>query len=311
MGLHYRIIHSNELHFLQRQTMIWILANPIAGRGRARRFAERAALQLQQGGIPVELHYTHQKGHGYQLAAQAVSEGVETVAVCGGDGTLSEVVPALLNTSTTLGLLPFGTANDFARGLGLPRTLSKAVQTLVEGRAAPIDLGRCGDRYFSTVAAYGFDAEVSEAMEAGQASLGGTAGYVLQALRHLRRFTPPQTTLSGSFGRFEGPVFLVASANTRSYGGGMQIAPNADPQDGLLDVCIIEPLTYAQALYLLPSVFLGRHIHHPSVHIVRTEALEISGETERLFSADGEHCGTTPLRVTSVPKALHVILPPA
>lgn len=311
MGPHYRIIHRNELHFLQRQTMIWILANPVAGQGRARRFAERAALQLQRDGITVELHYTHQKGHGYQLAAQAVSEGVETVAVCGGDGTLSEVVPALLNTPTTLGLLPFGTANDFARGLGVPRTLGKAVQTLVEGRAAPIDLGRCGDRYFSTVVAYGFDAEVSAAMEAGQAPLGGTAGYVLQALRHLRRFTPPQTTLSGSFGRFEGPVFLVASANTRSYGGGMQIAPNADPQDGLLDVCIIEPLTYAQALSLLPSVFLGRHIHHPSVHIVRTEALEISGETERLFSADGERCGTTPLRVTSVPKALRVILPTA
>ena len=193
----------------------------------------------------------------------------------------------------------------------MPRTLSKAVQTLVEGRAAPIDLGRCGDRYFSTVAAYGFDAEVSAAMEAGQAPLGGTAGYVLQALRHLRHFTPPQTTLSGSFGRFEGPVFLVASANTRSYGGGMQIAPDANPQDGLLDVCIIEPLTYTQALSLLPSVFLGRHIHHPSVHIVRTDALEISGESERLLSADGEDCGTTPLRITAVPKALRVILPAA
>ena len=75
-------------------------------------------------------------------------------------------------------------------------------------------------------------------MEAGQAPLGGTAGYVLQALRHLRHYTPPQTIICGSFGRFEGPVFLVASANTRCYGGGMQIAPNADPQDGLLDVCI-------------------------------------------------------------------------
>ena len=91
----------------------------------------------------------------------------------------------------------------------------------------------------------------------------------------------------------------------------MHIAPDADPQDGLLDVCIIEPLTYAQALSMLPSVFLGRHIHHPSVHIVRTDALEISGESERLLSADGEDCGTTPLRITAVPKALRVILPAA
>ena len=291
--------------------MIWILTNPVAGQGRARHFAEQAALQLQRERIPVELHYTHQKGHGYELAEQAVAQCIKTVAVCGGDGTLCEVVPALLDTPTTLGLLPFGTANDFARGLGVPRTLSKAVSVLVEGHVASTDVGRCGDRYFSTVAAYGFDAEVSTAMEAGQAPLGGTAGYVLQSLRHLRHYTPPQTILSGSFGRFEGPVFLVASANTRSYGGGMQIAPNADPHDGLLDVCIVEPLTYPQALSLLPSVFLGRHIHHPSVRVVRTDTLEISGETERLISADGEYCGTTPLTLTSVPKALRVVLPPA
>ena len=291
--------------------MIWILANPVAGQGHARRFAERAALRLQREGIPVELHYTHQKGYGYQLAEQAVAQGVETVAVCGGDGTLSEVVPALLNTPTALGLLPFGTANDFARGLGVPRSLSEAVNVLVERHVVSTDVGLCGDSYFTTVAAYGFDAEVSAAMQAGQAPLGGTAGYVLQALRHLRHYTPPQTILSGSFGRFEGPVFLVASANTRSYGGGMQIAPNADPHDGLLDVCIVEPLTYPQALSLLPSVFLGRHIHHPSVRVVRTDTLEISGETGRLVSADGEYCGTTPMTLTSVPNALRVVLPSA
>ena len=289
--------------------MIWILANPLAGQGRARRFAERSALRLQRERIPVELHYTNQKGHGYKLAQQAVAQCVETVAVCGGDGTLSEVIPALLNTSTALGILPFGTANDFARGLGVPRTLNEAIRVLVQGYVTYIDVGRCGDRYFSTVAAYGFDAEVSAAMEAGHAPLGGTAGYVLQALRHLQHYTPPQTILRGSFGRFEGPVFLVASANTRSYGGGMQIAPNANPQDGLLDVCIVKPLTYRQALCLLPSVFLGRHIHHPSVHIVRTDTLEISGENERLLSADGEYFGTTPLTLTAVSNALRVVLP--
>lgn len=291
--------------------MIWILANPVAGRGRARDFAERATLELQKNGIPVELHYTHEKGHGFKLAAQAAAERVATLAVCGGDGTLSEVLPALVNTPTALGLLPFGTANDFARALSVPRTLNGAVETLVQGRVSTVDLGRCGDRYFSTVAAFGFDAEVSEAMADGRAPLSGTAGYILQALRHLRHYTPPQTVLSGSFGRFEGPIFLVASANTRSYGGGMQIAPDANPRDGLLDVCVVEPLSYAQALSLLPRVFMGRHTDHPAVHVLRTKTLEIAGECGRLLFADGEYCSTTPLSLTAVPKALRVILPTA
>ncbi len=289
--------------------MIWILANPTAGGGRARRFAERSALRLQEAGRRVELHYTHQKGHGAQIAAEAVAAEVPLLAVCGGDGTLAEVLPALVGSSTALGILPFGTANDLARALSIPRSLNGAVKTLMEGTAAPIDLGRCGDRYFSTVAAFGFDAEVSAAMAAGQAPLPNTAGYILQALRHLRHYRPPETVLRGAFGRIDSPIFLAASGNTCFYGGGLRIAPQADPRDGLFDVCIAGPISKAQALSLLPQVFSGRHIRHPSVRVVRTDALEIEGEGGRLLFADGDYCATTPHLLEVVPRALRVITP--
>lgn len=287
----------------------WIIANPTAGGGRAHAAAERAALALQDAGQKIELHYTNKKGDGLRLAAQAVADDVRTVVVCGGDGTIAETLPALVGSNTTLGLLPFGTANDLARALSIPRNLQRAVRYLLTARAAPIDLGRIGNHYFSTVAAFGFDAEISEAMVLGQAPMAGTLGYLLQTLRHLRHFRPPRVVLRGAFGRIEQRIFLVAAGNTRSYGGGMAIAPHADPQDGLFDVCIADEISATTALSLLPRIFSGRHINHPAVRVERTDYLEIECEGERLLYADGERGGQTPLCLQTAPAAVQILLP--
>lgn len=289
---------------------IWIVANPTAGGGQARRHAERAALALQDAGQKIELHYTGKKGDGQYLAAQAVAAGAHALVVCGGDGTIGETLPALVGQSTPLGLLPFGTANDLARALSIPRDIGGAVRYLLSARPTPIDLGRIGDHYFSTVAAFGFDAEVSEAMSLGQAPLTGTLGYLLQTLRHLRHFCPPRVVLRGSFGKIEQRIFLVAVGNTRSYGGGMAIAPHADPHDGLFDVCIADAMSVTTALSLLPRIFSGRHIAHPAVRIVRTDYLEITCDEHRLLYADGERGGQTPLTLQIAPAALQILLPP-
>ena len=287
----------------------WIIANPVAGGGRARARAEKAALALQSAGRKIELHYTNQKGDGRRLAEQAVGDEARTLIVCGGDGTISETLPALVGSSTTLALLPFGTANDLARALGIPRDITGAVRYLLSGQPAPIDLGQIGDHYFSTVAAFGFDAEVSEAMSLGQAPLAGTLGYLLQTLRHLRHFRPPQVVLRGAFGEIEQRIFLVAVGNTRSYGGGMAIAPQANPHDGLFDVCIANEVSTATALSLLPRIFSGHHIDHPSIRIVRTDFLEIDCGERRLLYADGERGGQTPLTLHTAAAALQILLP--
>ena len=212
--------------------MSWVLiANPAAGSGRGQRVAEAAAQSLQRAGRPIDLRLTRAAGHAVELARQAVQEGCERLVVCGGDGTIREVLPALAHTQVPLGLLPFGTANDLARALGIPRRLDRALQVLLQGRPAPIDLGKSGVALFCTVAAFGFDAEISEAMRQGRIPFAGTLGYLYTTLGHIFRFLPPQVRLEGEFGVYGGEVLLVATANTRSYGGGMQIAPAADPQD--------------------------------------------------------------------------------
>ena len=289
----------------------WILiANPMAGGGRARHCAEQATLALQDAGQAVELRYTREKGHGAELARQAVGESADRLIVCGGDGTIGEVLPALAGSQTALGLLPFGTANDLARALLLPRKIDAAVHYLLNGQVSPIDLGQVGDRLFATVAAFGFDAEISERMASGQVPLSGTAGYLLETWRHTARYQAPRVRLRGDFGEIEQEVLQVSTANTRSYGGGMQIAPGADAADGLFDVVIIDNVPRWTILSVLPRLFTGQHIAHPAVRVERTARLEIHTDSPRIMHADGEYLGETPLTLQTRPGALQVVLPP-
>ncbi|MBM3276620.1 MAG: diacylglycerol kinase family lipid kinase [Candidatus Handelsmanbacteria bacterium] len=287
--------------------MTWVLiANPAAGGGRGRRLAERAAREL---GPAVDLRLTQAPGHAQELARQALKEGCQRLVVLGGDGTLHEVLPALAHTQVPLGLLPCGTGNDLARALGVPRNLDQALGLLRRGRPSSIDLARAGEALFCTVAAFGFDAQISEAMRQGQIPFSGTAGYLYATLGHLSRFTPLQVRLEGEFGGFEGQVLLVATANTRSYGGGMKIAPAANPRDGKLEVCIVRELPRRQVLALLPRLFWGDHVHHQAVRIERTAWLRLHSAQPQLLHADGEPLAHTPLTIEALPRALQVVLP--
>ena len=163
----------------------------------------------------------------------------------------------------------------------------------------------------STVATFGFDAEISHAVCTGQTLFSGTAGYICAALKHLAVYRPPRVRIAGEFGTIQGEVFLVATGNTRSYGGGMKIVPFADPQDGKLDVCIVEPVSRWTILNLLPRIFSGGHIRHPAVRLERTAWLRIETSSPRILHADGEYLGETPATIETAPAALRVIQPPA
>ncbi len=290
--------------------MAWtLIANPAAGGGRGRTIGEAALKALGRAGVAAELHLTEAPGHATALAADALRSGCETLVVCGGDGTIREVLPALAHSKVPLGLLPFGTANDLARALGVPRRLERALGVLTAGRSSAIDLVRAGDALFSTVAAFGFDAQISEAMRQGQTPLRGTAGYLYATLGHLFRFTAPAVRLEGEFGVFEGTVLLVATANTRSYGGGMRIAPAADPRDGRMDVCIVREVPKLTIAGMLPRLFWGGHVHHPAVRVERTAWLRIHTQEPQLLHADGEPLAHTPVAFEVVPGALQVLLP--
>ena len=289
-----------------------LIANPSAGGGRARRVAELGLRRLGEAGLEVSLALTRQRGEARELAAGAVARGCPVVVVCGGDGTVAEVLPELAGAETRLGLLPAGTCNDLARALGVPTSPGPALRVLVDGRPRPIDLGRCGRRWFATVASFGFDAEVGEAAAEGLVPFSGTAGYLYAALRHLRRYRPPMVRLRGEFGVIEQEVFLAATANTPCYGGGMRICPGADPTDGRLDLCLVDGSISPRAvLALLPRVFRGGHVRSPAVRMLRSPWVEIEplDGREMWLRADGEPLAQAPSVLRAEHRALEVIQP--
>ncbi len=288
----------------------WVLiANPTAGNARARSFAEQAALAMQAAGQAVELRYTRAKGHGAELAQQAVAEGAERLVVCGGDGTINETLAPLAGSHTTLGLLPCGTCNDLARALEVPLRVEAAIGNLLRGEVRTIDLGRAGDRFFATIAAFGFDAEVNRRMESAQGPLSGRARYILEALRHVARYQPAQVRLCGDFGEIEQEVLQVSTANTRNYGGNLCVAPDADCGDGLFDVVVVNAVPRWAILPLMIRLFWQGHVRHPAVRIERTARLALHTDAPHSVYVDGDYLDQTPLVLEISPAALRVVVP--
>jgi len=242
---------------------------------------------------------------------QSLRKGCQHLAVCGGDGTIGEVVPAVVQANAGLGILPFGTANDLARALGIPRQVEAATAVLLAGNMGAIDLGRVNGRPFATVVAFGFDAEVNQIAARRQLALAGSLGYVGAALWHLARFRAPRVRLSGEFGHLELELLLVAMGNTRSYGGGLQITPEADPRDGKLDVCIVRRVPRRTVASVLPRVFSGSHVRHPAVRVERSQWVRIDclDADPRVVYADGELVGQSPVYADATAGGLRLILP--
>ena len=288
----------------------WVLiANPTAGNARARAAAEQAALSIQDAGQAVELRYTRAKGHATELAQQAVAEGAERLVVCGGDGTIGETLAPLAGSHTALGLLPCGTCNDLARALDVPLRVEAAIGNLLHGEVRVIDLGRAGDRFFATIAAFGFDAEVNRRMESAQGPLSGRIRYILEALRHLAHYQPARVRLCGDFGEIEQEVLLVSTANARNYGGNLCVAPEADLGDGLFDVVVVDAVPRWAIPSLMLRLFWRTHIRHPAVRVERTARLALHTDAPHRVYADGDYLGQTPLVLEICPAALRVVVP--
>ena len=285
---------------------IALLTNPTAGKGKGGQVRDRALEKLRGAGLVVRSLQGRDADEALDLAHQCVSDGVEALVVCGGDGMVHLAVQAVAATTTPLGIIPSGTGNDVARYFDIPRKDPEAAAELViAGRTRTVDLARSGSRYFVTVLAAGFDAVVNE--RANRMTWPkGQMRYNIATLAELRVFEPLPYTLQIDDQQLELEAMLVAVGNGPSFGGGLRITEGALLDDGMLDVVIIKPMSKAGLVRTYPKLFKGTHVTHPQYehHLARTVTVAAPGIVSY---ADGERFGPLPLTVECAPGALTVL----
>jgi YegS/Rv2252/BmrU family lipid kinase len=284
-----------------------VIANPSAGGGRTARQLEGVRRALRDLGLEHELELTRDLEHARELTRAATTRGEVAVAF-GGDGLIGAVADALKETDGTLGVLPGGRGNDFARVLGIPKEPRAACQVLASGKIRAIDLGTAGAATFIGIASCGFDSDANRVANESRL-IRGNLVYAYGALRTLMSWRPAsfEVTVDGESRRVR--AYTIAAANSKAYGGGMMLAPDAELDDGLLDLVIVEDVPKLRFLRLLPTVFKGEHIRQPNVHVLRGAKIEISADRPFTVYADGDPVAELPVTLGTVPRAVRVLVP--
>lgn len=291
---------------------IALLSNPRAGKGQGRRAAEIVERWLHEQGEDVRLLQGASVDETRMLAAQALADGPAVLIVVGGDGTLSCVLDAAIDRDVPIVLIPAGTGNDLARALHLPLDPVEAGRLALQGVPRRIDVGEVrsadGIRPFVTVAALGFDARVSDRTDRLRWPRGPLR-YYLALVIELLRLHPVHLDVALDDGPIERmPSTLIAVGNTSSYGGGMPICADAEPDDGLFDVVRVRPIGRLRLLRLFPLLLRGRHLALPEVAVRRARSVSVSAP-DLLVYADGECVARGSCTIGIRPSALTVLVP--
>jgi diacylglycerol kinase (ATP) len=290
-----------------------LIVNPIAGGGRGRKALDQALPVFRELGVDPVVCVTASGSEVTGVTRQAVADGADLIVAVGGDGHLAAVGEGLVGTDSPLGILPAGSANDYARIIGMPHhNLRAAVEAILSGQPRTVDAlsvtNASTNRIFLNVLGTGFDAVVAHT--AGRIPFLRSGGrYILAIVRELPRYraTSLEFTVDGS--RHTINAMMIAIANGHSYGGGMRIAPNAALDDGKLDICIVGEVSKLQFMRAFPRVFKGTHVTHPAVTMMRGVDIEIDADQQLPLVGDGELVRGLPARVRVVPNALSVVFP--
>jgi YegS/Rv2252/BmrU family lipid kinase len=267
-----------------------VILNPAAGRGAARRAESAVARAFRAQGWAVDIVRTEGPGHGQELAAQAARQGAKHIVAVGGDGTVHEVANGLLRSDSdaALGVVPLGSGNDFAKLIGVHgHDVAGAVARLVTARSRRFDAGRVFDEWFVNSVGFGFGPAVVKARNANR--LRGFLSYLVPIVQTFFRFQPPVLDVAAPGFRERGYMMMVEVCNGTTAGGSYKFAPDADPADGKMDVCLIRRVSLPRFLLAIPRVMLGTHVRMREVALIKTAKLTIRAPEEPLLvHVDGE-----------------------
>ena len=290
------------------------ILNPVAGRARGQELARQAVAELKRRFGELEIRATSSPDDEFTQAREVRDRGL--VIAVGGDGTVRDVAAGILGGSAELAIVPVGSGNDFTKTIGVPRDVVAACRIAAEGKAMPVDAvrvemsGPAGTRvrHYINVAGFGFDAMVvAEARRSRH--LRGLALYVNAVFRAVRDYHCPQVRLKVGDREWRQGILLCAAANGRIYGGGMKIAPEAKPDDGLLEICIADPMSRLQIMRALPRLVAGTHVTMREVKMLRAPEMELELVNPAPVQLDGDvidTSGYTTFRMSVLPGAIRV-----
>jgi YegS/Rv2252/BmrU family lipid kinase len=285
-----------------------VIINPFAGGGRAARELNAVEASLHRLGLEHHVERTHSLDHARELA-RAAADADEIAVAFGGDGLIGAVADALRHTDGVLGVLPGGRGNDFARMLGITGSPSEACEVLAHGEVRRLDLGVIGDKTFIGIASCGFDS-VANRIANETTLVRGRLVYAYGLLRALAGWRPATftVTVDGAEPRTVSG-YTVAAANSRYYGGGMMLAPDATLQDGILDLVLILETPKLRFLRKAPAVFTGAHVRLENVELLRGRTIEIAASRPFTMYADGDPIAELPVTVGVLPGAVQTLVP--
>lgn len=292
-----------------------LVFNPSAANGRARRLLPAIRSGLEQF-ADLDVEVTHQPGHARRLVAAADLNGLDGIIAGGGDGTLFEVLNGLYEHPAAirvpLGLLPLGTGNAFARDLGLsPHDWRAAIDLIARGHKRAFDVGqvRCAGEtfHFLNIVGMGFPADALKT--AKRLRKLGRSAFTLAVLREILRMKSYPLTIEVDGRRVEQENVFVEVSNTRYTGASFLIAPQARPDDGLLDITLLHKLSRWRLLRLFPTIYKGNHLKFPEVSTFQAREVHIIAPAGRQLLPDGEFHGESPATMTCLAQDLEFFAP--
>ncbi|MEW6095017.1 MAG: diacylglycerol kinase family protein [bacterium] len=288
-----------------------LILNPFAGKKRLDKEIETIRKILTSEKLDFELAFTQKPKDGIYLAQKAVEEGFNLIVAVGGDGTINEVVNGIIDfEEVILGIIPIGLGNDFAWMIGLgPKDIEKACKTLSNGTVKKIDVGVVNNRYFVNGVGIGFDAQVAKERLKYKGMLSGLGLYLYAVMKTLFKYKSIQANIKLDDKEININLLLIAIGVGKRCGGGFLLTPEAELDDGLFDVCVIQQIGKLKALCSLPKTLKGIHTTMPEVNMYRAKQIIVNLPVPLTGHVDGEIIEGNTYQIGLLPKKLKVMYP--
>ncbi|RSK25798.1 diacylglycerol kinase [Bacillus sp. HMF5848] len=288
-----------------------IIYNPTSGRELFKKQLADVLIHLERGGYETSCHATTGAGDATQAAITAARRSYDLVIAAGGDGTINEVINGLAEQPhrPLLGIIPVGTTNDFARAIGVPRTIEGACKVITEGKPVPIDIGRVNDQYFINIAGGGRLTELTYEVPSKLKTVLGQLAYYLKGMEILPSIRPTHVKIEYDGKEFEGEIMLFLVANTNSVGGFERLAPESSLNDGMFDLLILKKTNLADFVRIASLALRGEHIHDPNILYTKANRIKVHAEDKMQLNLDGEYGGLLPAEFVNLYQHIQVYVP--